>query len=227
MSARTTLDQESLRLAIYGELARAGTAPSHEALAADLGWSEDLVRSGMRELAAARHLVLDEQDGVVMAHPFATIPLGFAVMGHETLWWGGCAWDSFALPSVVPHDPDVLVATTCPACGTAHAWVVGREAPPAGEQVAHFLVPTQHIWDDVVHTCSNQRIFCSDECVDQWIVSSGNKRGYVMDLATLWRLARHWYDGRMEHGYTRRDPQTAKAYFRDVGLAGEFWGLEP
>lgn len=221
----STMDLESLRLSIYQALAQTGAAPSHEALAAELGAGVDDVRAGMRALAQLRHLALDANDRVLMAHPFATIPLGFAVMGHETLWWGGCAWDAFALPSVVPDDPEVLVSTTCPACGAAHAWVVGRDGPPFGEQMAHFLVPTQHIWDDVVHTCSNQRIFCSDECIDQWLVATGNSRGYVMDLPTLWRLAHHWYDGRLERGYTRRDPQTAAAYFRDVGLHGEFWGL--
>jgi hypothetical protein len=51
----------------------------------------------MRRLADQRHLVLDHDDAVVMAHPFATVPLGFAVMGTSTLWWGGCAWDSFAI----------------------------------------------------------------------------------------------------------------------------------
>jgi hypothetical protein len=218
-------DLEALRLAIYGSLADTGQAPSHELLAAELGTDVDDVRAGMRQLAQARHLALDSDDTVLMAHPFATVPLGFAVMGRRTLWWGGCAWDSFALPSVVPDDPEVLVSTTCPACGTAHAWVVGREAPPAGDQKAHFLVPTQHIWDDVVHTCANQRIFCSDECIDQWLIASGHARGYVMDLATLWRLARHWYEGRLERGYTRRDPQTAREYFQGVGLSGEFWGL--
>jgi hypothetical protein len=216
---------ESLRLAIYGALASRGTVPSHAVLAAELGLSVDDVRSGMRALAEGRHLALDANDNVLMAHPFATIPLGFAVMGQRTLWWGGCAWDSFALPSVLPDDHEVLVSTTCPACGAAHAWMVGREAPPAGDQMAHFLVPAQHIWDDVVHTCANQRIFCSDECIDQWLIASGHSRGYVMDLPTLWRLARHWYDGRLARGYTRRDPQTARTYFREVGLSGDFWGL--
>jgi hypothetical protein len=46
-----------------------------------------------------------------------------------------------------------------------------------------------------------------------------------MDLATLWRLAQHWYDGRLDRGYQRRDPMTAAAYFRSVGLDGPFWGL--
>ncbi|MDT0469275.1 hypothetical protein [Streptomyces gibsoniae] len=46
-----------------------------------------------------------------------------------------------------------------------------------------------------------------------------------MDLVTLWRLARNWYAGRMEPGYTRRDPSSAAAYFAEVGLHGKFWGL--
>ena len=45
-----------------------------------------------------------------------------------------------------------------------------------------------------------------------------------MDLATLWRLARGWYAGRLERGYTRREPAAARL-FREVGLDGPFWGL--
>jgi hypothetical protein len=47
-----------------------------------------------------------------------------------------------------------------------------------------------------------------------------------MDLATLWRLAAHWYDGRLEEGYERREPAKALDYFRSVGLSGPFWGLD-
>jgi hypothetical protein len=31
------------------------------------------------------------------------------------------------------------------------------------------------MWDDVVHTCAHQRIFCSSRCVDQWLQTSGNE----------------------------------------------------
>jgi len=47
----------------------------------------------------------------------------------------------------------------------------------------------------------------------------------VLDLGTLWRLAAHWYDGRLDRGYVRREPSQATAYLRGVGLAGPFWGL--
>jgi hypothetical protein len=221
---RNALDPEDVRLAIYNHLAKTGRAPGTPALAEHFGAPKRDVLRALETLAAARHLVLDDLDRVVMAHPFATVPLGFSVMGTRMLWWGGCAWDAFAMPALLPKEPSVLVATTCPACGMGHAWNVNRLGPPGGLQVAHFLVPMAHVWDDVLHACGNQRIFCSEECVDQWLAATGNERGVVMDLATLWRLARHWYDGRLERDYRRRDPQTAAAYFREVGLTGPFWG---
>ncbi|MDI3388456.1 organomercurial lyase [Streptomyces sp. B-S-A8] len=218
---------ERVRLAVYHGYANTGQAPGVPALAARTGLAPDQVRRELRTLHDSHDVVLDPQDDgrIVMAHPFASVPLGFSVMGAHTLWWGGCAWDSFALPHLLRDEPDVLVATRCPACDTPHAWVVGRDAPPAGDQVAHFLTPMHRAWDDVVHTCGNQRLFCATGCVDAWLQKSGQQRGYVMDLATLWRFARDWYTGRLEPGYTRRDPAAASAYFAEVGLHGSFWGL--
>jgi hypothetical protein len=216
---------EDLRLLVYHAFAATGAVPAADELGKKLGLGPDEVRAGLRRLAAARHLVLDGADAVVMAHPFSSIPLGFSVMGRRTLWWGGCAWDSFAIPHLVDGEPEVLVATRCPGCGAPHAWGVGRARPPDGAQVAHFLVPAARMWADVVHTCGNQRLFCSVACVDGWLAATGHARGYVMDLATLWRLARGWYAGRLLRGYARREPSAAAAYFREVGLEGAFWGL--
>jgi hypothetical protein len=207
---------EDVRLAVYRSFAATGRAPSRAELGDD---------DALRQLAEARHLVLDGDGEVVLAHPFSAVPLGFSVMGSRTLWWGGCAWDSFALPHLVRDEPEVLVATRCPGCGHALSWVVGREAPPAGEELAHFLVPVARMWDDVVHTCGNQRLFCGRDCIDSWLAATGSSEGYVMDLAQLWRLAQHWYDGRLERGYQRRDPVSAKDYLYGVGLRGDFWGL--
>lgn len=218
---------EDVRLAVYSGFARTGRTPSMPELAAGTALAPAQVQQALRRLHESRDLVLDIQDGdrIVMAHPFSSVPLGFSVMGARTLWWGGCAWDSFAIPHLLPEESDVLVATRCPACGTPHAWVVGREAPPQGGQVAHFLTPVHRVWDDVVRACGNQRLFCSTDCVDAWLKRSSHERGYVMNLATLWRLARHWYAGRLERGYIRRDPSSAAAYFAEVGLHGPFWGL--
>ncbi|HEX6500862.1 MAG TPA: organomercurial lyase [Micromonosporaceae bacterium] len=220
------MDTERLRLAVYRSFAGTGRPPTLPDLSEATGLPESEVRAGLRVLHDQRHIVLDASgEQILMAHPFASIPLGFSVMGERTLWWGGCAWDSFALPHLLPDEPDVLVATRCPGCGAALAWNVGTEAPPPGDQVAHFLVPVTHMWDDVVHTCAHQRIFCDERCLDAWRDRTGNPRGYVMDLPTLWRFASHWYDGRLGYGYVRREPDAAAAYFAEVGLTGPFWGL--
>lgn len=219
------MDVEDLRLLVYRSFADTGRAPDVVAAAGELGVESSVVRAGLLELARARHLALDAAGTILMAHPFSAIPLGFAVMGRSTLWWGGCAWDSFALPHLVPGEDSVLVSTRCPGCDRPLAWTVGNHRPPEGDEVAHFLVPAARMWDDVVRTCGNQRLFCGEACVDSWLAATGQDRGYVMDLATLWRLASGWYDGRLERGYTRRDPSAAADYLRGVGLSGQFWGL--
>lgn len=216
---------EQLRVTVYRGFADTGRAASIVDLARTLGVEAEWVTSGLRELAAARHLVLDAEDRIVMAHPFSAIPLGFSVMGTDTLWWGGCAWDAFAVPHLIPDQSPVLVATRCPDCARPLAWDVGTDAPPAGTEVAHFLVPAARMWDDVVHTCGNQRLFCRTECVEHWLGVNGHTRGYVMDLETLWRFASGWYAGRLDVGYQRREPSRAAEYMRAAGLAGPFWGL--
>ena len=224
-NAPAAIDLEELRLRIYRTFAESGLAPTTGDLANALMTSPEQVAEGLHELARARHIALDHAGRVVMAHPFASVPMGFSVMGRDVLWWGGCVWDSFALPHLLPAEGEVLVATRCPACNAPHVWNVGADHPPAGDQVAHFLVPAARIWDDVVHTCRHQQVFCSTECVDTWLARTGNERGYVTDLATVWRLAAHWYEGRLERGYQRRDPSEAADYLRSVGLSGAFWGL--
>jgi hypothetical protein len=218
---------ETVRLAIYSALAGTGRLPTAAELGDQTGLAASQVEVAMDELATTRHLVFDGAHRIVLAHPFATRNFAFSVMGDRTLWWGGCAWDAFAIPNLVPDEPSALVATTCAACGTAHSWTVTRDGPPAATQVAHFLTPMAHVWDDVVHACENQRIFCDETCVQRWLEETGNERGAVFDLATLWRLASRWYAGRLETPYRRRDPKEAHEYFASVGLVGEFWGNAP
>jgi hypothetical protein len=215
---------DELRLAVYLGFARDGRAPTLPTLAEDLGLAESEVREGLAQLATERHVVLDADGSIVMAHPFSAVPLGFSVMGRETLWWGGCCWDSFAFAHLLPDEEDVLVATRCPGCDRAGAWVVSADEPSQDDWVAHFLVPVQHMWDDVLHTCGHQRLFCSEACLDAWCTSTGNERGYVMDLESLWRLASQWYAGRLDPGYARREPAAATEYLRSVGLVDPFWG---
>ncbi|HEX4019241.1 MAG TPA: organomercurial lyase [Frankiaceae bacterium] len=172
---------ERVRRAVYDSFARHGRAPRRAEISTVVSASEVEVDASLERLTRNRHLVLDDAEDVVMAHPFSSVNLGFSVMGSKTLWWGGCAWDSFAVPHLVPAEPRVLVATACPSCDSPLAWHVTREEPPVGSEVAHFLVPMAGCWNDVVFTCSNQRIFCSPDCVDAWLSRTKQEAGYVMD----------------------------------------------
>ena len=96
-------------------------------LAEELHADQEAVRQALRRLAEQRLVVLGgDDDRILMAHPFTSVPMGFAVMGDHTLWWGGCAWDSFALPHLVPGEPEVLVSTTCPNCRSTTADFFGN-----------------------------------------------------------------------------------------------------
>lgn len=239
-------DIETVRVAIYDGFATTGRAPTVPALASSTRLTPSAVRAAFAALHASRDIVLsssaleaykadadtsdNDNAAVVMAHPFASVPLGFSVMGRNVLWWGGCCWDAFALPHLLPAQAPVLVATRCPGCSRPIAMDVGPDQPPkptsGNEAVAHFLVPMAHVWDDVVHTCGHQNLFCSENCLDGWLEREGKTKGYVMDTDTLWHFAKEWYSGRLQRGYKRREPAQAKSYFRSVGLRGAFWGLE-
>lgn len=36
-------------------------------------------------------------------------------------------------------------------------------------QIAHFATPMAHVWNDVVHACQQQRIFCNDTCLNLYL----------------------------------------------------------
>ena len=83
---------------MYGGYVDDGRPPTVETMATALGLGAGDVHESLAGLDEARHIVLNADGDIVMAHPFASVPLGFSEMGSDTLWWGGFAWDSFAIP---------------------------------------------------------------------------------------------------------------------------------
>ncbi|MCU1367512.1 MAG: Membrane protein [Ilumatobacteraceae bacterium] len=215
---------EEVRLAVYRSLAETGRLPSADHLD-EVAGSHARAAASIVQLAQQRAWALGANGEIELAHPFGTRSFGYSVMSTRTLWWGGCCWDAFAIPHLVPECGPVVIAGLCPSCSRALSWRVDTTGPPTGSERAHFLVPTSRMWDDVIHTCSNQLLFCDDSCIDKWLEATGNHEGYRMDLPTLWRFAANWYSGRLDRGYRRREPAEALSYFQDVGLRGSFWGL--
>jgi len=73
------MDIEDVRLAVYRAFAETGRAPRADELAEQLGAEVPVIAKNLQELARARHLALDGQGQIVMAHPFSAVPLGFSV----------------------------------------------------------------------------------------------------------------------------------------------------
>ncbi|WP_034260872.1 organomercurial lyase [Actinospica robiniae] len=58
-------------------------------------------------------------------------------------------------------------------------------------------------WENAVQACHNQWIFCSEDFVDVWLAKTSQREGSVFGLDVLWRLAAHWYEGRLDSPYRR------------------------
>ncbi|WP_406628992.1 organomercurial lyase [Amycolatopsis sp. WGS_07] len=201
---------EDVRVAVYRAFASRGRPPTAPELADAAHGSLAVAKQALHRMADPRWLWLDECEHVALAAPFAAVPLGFAVMGEHTMWWGGCAWDSFAIPHLVSGEPEVLVATRCPGCGEPSALVVRRDRPPKGAQVAYFPASPDQLAGDR----GKQRLYCGESCVDS--------PGELLGLDALWHLAKDWYTGCLEPGYRPRGPVEAAEYFAANGRPDAF-----
>jgi hypothetical protein len=224
----TERDVERLRRAVYETLAAEGRAPSVAELARRLDVDGAAVTGGLRVLARRHALVLSaDGDAVRMAHPFSAAPMGFVVSPADgrdhRRWWGGCGWDSFGI--VAALGVDALIDTACPACGRQHRVAAGPERPPRPSLPVHFMVPAARWWDDVVHTCSHIRMFCSEDHCREWCAAAGVAVGEVVDAERVWRLARGWYGDRLAPDYRPHTTAANQRLLAAQGLAGEFWEL--
>ncbi|WP_248959028.1 organomercurial lyase [Sphaerisporangium perillae] len=218
-------DLADVRMFVYRCFAERGEPPTAEEVAAEFGLDTAGALEALRALHDTHLIVLDEERRrILMAHPWSAVSLGFLVTDGRVKWWGGCAWDSFAIPALVGRD--CLVATHCAGCGKALALDVCPDEHPPVDLVAHFLVPIPRMWDDVMFTCAHQALFCSEEHVGRWLRQNRSPRGVILDMRTLWLLATRWYAGRLSREYRRRTPDEARALFEELGLVGPFWGNE-
>ena len=224
MEADDTQRLRELRQVVYREFVEEGRPPTAAEAARRLRLGVEEVLAGWGRLHDQHALVLDaDRVEVRMAHPFSARPMHFVVASAEQKWWGGCAWDSFGIMAALGQP--VLVATTCPGCGRPLALLADPQGPPPEPYVAHFLVPAARWWDDVVRTCSTIRLACTAGHVEAWAAGAGERVGAVVDLETMWRLGRVWYEDRLHDDHRRRTPEEATAVFAELGLTGPFWDM--
>ncbi|MFV0524135.1 MAG: hypothetical protein ACK5RL_06525 [Acidimicrobiales bacterium] len=117
------------------------------------------------------------------------------------------------------------IAGACPACDRALAWRVDTTAPPTGPERARFLVPTQHMWNDVITPAA------ISSCSATTTASTPGSGTPATPTATGWTWPPSGTspptgttDDSTETTNTENRPD-ALTYFADVGLRGAFWSL--
>ncbi|KAF4490098.1 hypothetical protein CGCF415_v012860 [Colletotrichum fructicola] len=89
--------------------------------------------------------------------------------------------------------------------------------------VVHFSAPLKTWWTDVRFACGTIHVFGSQTQAAEWCERYGFRYGEVMNLDTMWKLSKAWYENKASHDYDRVDAQEVTDLFRELGLVSEFW----
>lgn len=141
----------TVRLALYREFVRIGSAPTAEHLAAHLQCSADEIRSALERLAAGKAIVLQpESREILMANPLCCVPTPFHVRTQNRSFFASCVWDGLGIMAMLQGDS--VLHTSCACCGEEMAIGLndGHIVPTPG--VIHFAVPAKRWWENIVFT---------------------------------------------------------------------------
>ena len=128
---------------IYAQLVELGRVPTIEETGVD--------EATLRRLEDEHALVL-EPDGSAfrMLAPFSGVPTPYLVEANGSRWHANCAWDAFGVPAALGVDGHV--SATCLDCGDRLEVDVRGGEPTPADLVAHFLLPAERWWADIVFT---------------------------------------------------------------------------
>jgi len=68
-------------------------------------------------------------------------------------------------------------------------------------------------------------LFRSEEHAGHWRDDRGFADATTLSLETGWKLARAWYERKLEPDWRRHSLEEAEAVFAELGLTGDFWRL--
>jgi len=143
---------DTVKLEIYGTLARTGVAPTTFEVAHALALSPDEVSAAFGRLHQRRLLVPEPGDAsrIRMAPPFSGIETPFRVRAGGTTYFANCVWDALGIPAALHRD--AIVDARDGQTGEPMTLEVRNGAPVPAPCVVHFAVPAARWWTDIVYT---------------------------------------------------------------------------
>ena len=171
-SERTPLKDRdrNVRLFVYEHFARSGSSPSLDDIASANACSIEDVEASLARLGVEHHALAlaPTTQNIWMAHPFSAVPTAFRVDTADITYWGNCAWDAVAIPSLLGLDASVPARSAESGETIVLTFRSGaldrRDGPDRpdrpdrgddrddGNGVVHFVVPPRRFWDNVGYT---------------------------------------------------------------------------
>jgi hypothetical protein len=140
-----------VRVKLVRTAVETGRVPQAPELSQALGRPESQVRAAIRQLAAARVLMLAPNDGEIWAaSPFCAVPSGFRVSALGHVYWGICIWDALGIAAALNAAADITAS--CGDCGTPMRLQVRNGALTYAGGVVHFAVPARRWWNNIGFT---------------------------------------------------------------------------
>jgi hypothetical protein len=140
-----------VRVKLFRTAAETGRVPQASELSRALGRPESQVRAALRQLAAARVVMLAPNDGEIWAaSPFCARPSGFRVSALGHVYWGICIWDALGIAAALDAAADI--SASCGDCGAPMRLQVRNGRLSHTEGVVHFGVPAREWWDNIGFT---------------------------------------------------------------------------
>ena len=155
MTAPALSPAESLardvRIYVFTQSAATGRVPQPPEIATALGRPQPGIKQALRDLAAAKVIILAPNDGDIWAaNPFCAVPSGFRVESGGKTYWGICIWDSLGIAAALGQD--AVIRAPCGDCGEPMSLEVRKGKLVHSDAVIHFGVRAHHGWDNVGFT---------------------------------------------------------------------------
>ena len=85
-----------------------------------------------------------------IANPFSAVPTSFRVHAQGRFYWANCAWDALGIPAALHSD--AIVEATYAGSEQPLTLAIRDGQVAAVDAMAHFLVPFDRWYDDMVFT---------------------------------------------------------------------------
>lgn len=140
-----------VRIHVFREAAATGQIPQAPEVSRTLGQPETEVRAALRQLAAAKVLILAPNDANIWAaNPFCAVPSGFRVAAAGRQYWGICIWDALGIAAALGSN--AIITAPCGDCGDGMTLEVREGQLVRAEGVVHFAIPAHQWWDNIGFT---------------------------------------------------------------------------